>query len=167
MSVEIQMTKPTPPLPPGPFQVITADPPWRYSFSRSRKTAIERDYQTMSPEAIAALSVPEIAAKNSICYLWATAPKIKQALAVLESWGFRYVSQWIWHKLGSPGLGYHSRVDHELVLIGVRGKPGVAPPAARRSSVFTSKKGRHSEKPEEVYEQIDRLYPEARRIELF
>ena len=77
------------------------------------------------------------------------------------------MSQWIWHKLGSPGMGYHSRVDHELVLIGKRGRPKSAPPTALRSSVFATRKGRHSEKPEEVYDQIDRMYPEATKLELF
>jgi hypothetical protein len=40
------------------YDVIYADPPWRYSFSRSRTRAIDNHYPTMPLENIKALQVP-------------------------------------------------------------------------------------------------------------
>ena len=64
VSAEIKIEA-TAPLPDGPFDVIAADPPWRYDFAPSKKTAIERHYPTMPLEEIQALPVAESAAKCS------------------------------------------------------------------------------------------------------
>ena len=42
----------------GRFDVIYADPPWRYSFSKSRSRDIENQYSTMTIDDICALRVP-------------------------------------------------------------------------------------------------------------
>jgi len=40
------------------YQVIYADPPWRYSFSKSDSRQIENQYKTMSLDDIKSLNVP-------------------------------------------------------------------------------------------------------------
>ncbi len=150
----------------GPFSVILADCPWRHSakISESRETK----YPTLSISELCALDVPRIAAKNAVLYLWTTAPHAKEAFEVMEAWGFEYVSQLVWIKEGgSPGLGHYSRVNHELVYIGVRGDFPTPPLAARFSSVIKAKKGEHSEKPEELRVRLDRMYTQHPKVELF
>jgi len=78
------------PIPDGRYNVILADPPWRYDFSVDDNDQIENHYQTMSLDEIKDLNVP--AADNSILFLWATMPKLKEALDVVEAWGFEYKS---------------------------------------------------------------------------
>ena len=153
-------------LPEGNFDVIYADPPWRYDFSKSNSRAIESHYQTMELEEINNLNIP--AAKNTILYLWATAPKLIEALKVMKAWGFIYKSNMVWVK-PTMGMGYHSIGKHELLLIGTKGK--MSPPGAqsRYQSVINASKGEHSKKPDLVYEIIEEAYPptEHNLLELF
>jgi N6-adenosine-specific RNA methylase IME4 len=150
----------------GEYEVILADPPWRYAFSRSQSRRIENQYPTMKHGDILALPVADLAAENSLLALWATSPKLPDALEAMAGWGFTYTTSLVWNKL-SLGLGYFSRVQHELLLIGRRGWPGAPPVKARPRSVIASRRRAHSEKPNEVYEMLEAWYPDARRIELF
>lgn len=146
------------------YDVILADPPWRYSFSRSDSRKVENQYPTMTVEDICALPVP--AAPNCVLYLWATAPKLLEALAVMKAWGFQYVTQAVWDK-GVIGMGYWFRGRHEILLVGVKGKVSPPAPLARVPSVICARRSEHSRKPVEVYELIERAFPEARRLEMF
>src|SRR5665647_233667 len=80
----------------GLYDIILCDPPWRYEHVKTNSRAIENQYPTMSLDEIKALRVP--AEENSILYMWATSPKLKEALEVVESWGFEYRSSAIWDK---------------------------------------------------------------------
>jgi N6-adenosine-specific RNA methylase IME4 len=146
--------------------LILADPLWRYHDLRSPCRAIENHYPTMSLERICALPVPEIAARDAVLFLWATSPTLPEALQVLSAWGFSYKSSVVWVKDGL-GMGYYARINHELLLIGVRGSPGVPAPAHRPASVIQAPRRRHSEKPGIVHGIIETMYPDAVRIELF
>lgn len=153
------------PLPPGVFEVLYADPPWQYDFCTTDDSrAIEKQYPTMTLDAIAALKVP--AAKDAVLFLWATSPKLAEALHVMTSWGFSYRTCMVWVK-DKIGMGYYARQRHELLLIGIRGKPGTPAESDRPDSVIAAKRGKHSEKPAVVYEIIERMYPKARRVEFF
>ena len=50
----------------------------------------------MSVDEICALDVPS--EDNAVLYLWATAPKLLEALQVMKSWGFTYKTQAVWDK---------------------------------------------------------------------
>lgn len=45
--------------------------------------------------------------------------------------------------------------------------PGATEPEDRPDSVIEADRGRHSEKPECVYELLERMYPQASKLELF
>jgi len=153
-------------MPLGEFDVIYVDPPWRYDFAPSNTTAIESHYHTMELEDICALRVP--AAEDAILYLWGTQPKLKEALVVMDAWGFNYKSGMVWVK-DRTGMGYHVLGRHELLLIGTRG--AWTPPATntRWESVIFASRGEHSRKPEIVYDIIEGAYPadKYRLLELF
>ena len=163
----IQRLSEEPPLPSGPFDVIYADPPWRYDFSRSESRSIPSHYDNLPIEDVCAIPVSSASADDSVLFLWATSPKLPEALAVLRAWGFTYVTHAIWDKR-TFGLGYWFRGAHELLLVGVHGNPP-APPASRlRESVLTVQRGAHSAKPEDFRRLIVRYTPWASRyLELF
>ena len=146
------------------YDVIYADPPWRYNFSQSKSRRVENHYPTMKVADIAKIEVP--ARSNSVCYLWATAPKLKEGLFVLESWGFEYKSHAVWDK-EIPGMGHWWRGQHELLLVGTKGKFSPPHPSDRISSVWLERRGKHSEKPKGLREWIQQMFPNADRIELF
>jgi N6-adenosine-specific RNA methylase IME4 len=153
-------------LPGGPFDVVYADPPWRYSFSRSKSRQIENQYPTMSLGDIKALPVKQVCAADCVLFLWATSPKLPEAMQVIEAWGFTYKTCMVWCKT-QIGMGYWARQKHELLLIATRGKPKPPKPSKRPNSVIVAKRGRHSEKPFDFYGVIEEMTPGARRLELF
>lgn len=151
-------------MPDGEFDVIYADPPWSYYNGGVPNGGVDQHYETMDLDAIKSLDVP--AADDAILYLWATVTHAGEAFDVMDSWGFDYKTQAVWDK-ETLGVGYWFRGQHELLYVGVRGD--VSPPESdlRRSSVFTSKRGEHSEKPDEVRRHIEKAHPDADRLELF
>ena len=149
---------------PGPFDVIYADPPWRYSFSKSKSRDIENQYPTMTIDDLCALRVP--AAGNCVLYLWATAPKLEEALRVVNAWGFVYKTHAAWDK-ELIGMGYWFRGQHELLLVATRGKVSPPPQGLRCGSVIRHRRSRHSAKPPEVRDMIAEWFPNARRLEMF
>lgn len=146
------------------FDVILADPPWRYNFSKKTADSIEAHYPTMAVEDIMALDVPS--ADRSVLYLWSTAPKLLEALAVMDAWGFQYKTNMVWDK-ERIGLGYWSRVQHEHLLIGTKGCFSPPEYAYRISSVYKEKKRRHSRKPDYIRDYIAKAFGEQNRLELF
>ena len=146
------------------YDLIYIDPPWRYSFSRSSSRRIENQYPTMTMNDIASLRVP--ANKNCVMYMWATAPKLLEALHVMKSWGFEYKTHAVWDKR-RIGMGYWFRGCHELLLVGVKGS--MSPPAqcARRSSIFKKVRSVHSKKPELVRRYLESAHPDLSKVEMF
>jgi N6-adenosine-specific RNA methylase IME4 len=152
----------------GKYAVIYADPPWRYEHAPDggARDAVEAHYPTMSLEEICTLPVAEIAADDSVLFMWTTCPKAAEAHKVLGAWGFDYRTQFVWVK-PSVGLGYYVRVRHEILLIARRGELPVPAAANRPDSVIEAPRRAHSEKPDVVYKIIDQMYPGIPKIELF
>ena len=147
--------------------VIYADPPWRYEFPamNNSKRAIEEHYPTMTLEKIKNYQIPQD--KNVVLFLWATAPKLREALEVMAAWGFKYRTCAVWDKEWI-GTGYWFRNRHELLLVGTRGK--IKSPFSKKlavPSVYRQKRTKHSEKPAYFRNLIDRWFPDAKKIELF
>jgi len=149
----------------GTFGVIYADPPWSYSLDfEGNSRSILNQYETMNIEAICALKVP--AAKDCVLYMWATAPLLPEALRVISAWGFDYKSCAMWDK-EAMGMGYWFRGQHEILMVGVRGKVTSPPTSLRISSVIRCRRGQHSRKPDYVRDMIAKWYPSARKLEMF
>lgn len=160
----------TPDLPEGVYRVIYADPPWEYGDKRTNNEqsgSAESQYPTMPIDEICDMPVREIAADDSVLFLWATAPCLPEAMRVIESWGFTYKAQFVWDK--EKGFnGHYNDVRHELLLVATRGS---CVPAVEKldPSVIAEKRTKHSKKPDRFYELIERLYPlgERTHVELF
>jgi len=147
------------------FGTILADPPWRFA-NRTGKVAPEHRrlsrYNTMTFEEIAALPVSAHVTERSHCYLWVPNALLPYGLSVLESWGFQYKTNLIWHKIrkdgGSDGrgVGFYFRNVTEIILFGVRGKNvRTLGPGRSRVNLVASRKREHSRKPDEQYDIIE------------
>jgi N6-adenosine-specific RNA methylase IME4 len=147
------------------YGVVLADPPWSYRNSSDEYgRRIERHYPTMATDDICALDVPSAA--DAVVYLWSTSPHLPDALRVMAAWGFGYRSSLVWDKVRF-GMGYWARIQHELLLVGVKGD--FHPPAEplRIGSVLRIPRTVHSRKPAVVRDLIASWYPDARKLELF
>ena len=155
-------------LPVKRYGVIYADPEWQFEVY-SRETGLDRaadnHYPTTPTNDIVLRPVGDIAAKDSVLFLWATAPMIKAALRVMEHWGFTYKAQFIWLK-DRMSTGYWNRNKHELLLVGTRGDIPAPAMGEQWLSVIEAPVGAHSEKPEIFAEMIEAYYPNLPKIEL-
>ena len=157
------------PLPIGErkYQVIYADPPWRYECNLDNDRAVDNHYPTMDHDGIKALPVEALAADDAILFLWTTSPKVSEACDLMDAWGFKYTGCAIWDKV-NIGIGNYFRIQHELLLFGTSGKIGAPPVEARPTwSIYTEKRGKHSVKPSSFYDVIEAMYPDSPKIELF
>jgi N6-adenosine-specific RNA methylase IME4 len=151
------------------FNVIYADPPWRYGDRRQSDiigaTGAEHHYPTMTLEELRNLEVESLASENCVLFLWATSPLLKEALELCEAWGFKYKAQFVWDKI-KHNMGHYNSVRHELLLICTRGS--ATPENVKLfDSVQSIERTEHSRKPEEFRDIINTLYPSGNRIELF
>lgn len=165
---------PTPPLPEGKYQVIYADPPWAYDvdLSSGATRSPENNYPVMELDELVEFGekVREISAENCILFMWITAPKLNWMNDILEAWGFEYKTNLIWDKI-KPNMGHYSSVRHEILIIAGKGTCSPHTDGATIQSVDSvqsiEKSPRHSEKPQEFMEIIEKLYPDTKKIELF
>ena len=165
---ERALTKKIRALPNKRYGVICADPEWRFEpFSRvtGMDRAADNHYPTSTLDVIKARDVPSIAATNCVLFLWATVPMLPQALEVMAAWRFKYKSHFIWAKTAC-GTGYWNRNQHELLLVGTRGRVPAPAPGTQWSSLVWAPRGRHSEKPHRFYELIEEYFPTVPKIEL-
>jgi len=165
------------PFPKKKYKIIYADPPWSYSsFSNNSYEAwglAKNHYDTMDIEDIKKLSVSEIADQDCILFMWATCPNLHHAIDVVKAWGFEYKTvAFVWVKQDKStlktkkyGMGWYTRSNCELVLIGRKGK--FDRKSAHIQQVVHSPLKEHSQKPNEVRNRILKLCGDIPRIELF
>lgn len=153
------------PFPDKKYQIIYADPPWSYNDAGCSGAAAAQ-YQTMTIEELKKLPVNlaggGIADKDCVLFMWATYPKMQEALDLIKAWGFTYKSiafQWIkQNRSGSGcffGLGRWTRGNSEPCLIAIKGKPKRI--SASVGQLVFAPLRRHSQKPDEVRDRIVEL----------
>lgn len=105
-------------------------------------------------------------------FLWVTFPNLQEGLDVIKAWGFKYKTlgfSWIKtnKKNGKPffGIGYYTKSNCEVCLIGVKGKPIKVSNSI--SSVVIEPRAEHSKKPDSVREKIVALCGDIPRLEMF
>ena len=153
------------------YQIIYADPPWRYECKGVQGSA-EKHYPTMSLDEISKLPVSELSEKNSLLFLWTTFPQLREALHVIKAWGFEYKTvAFVWVKQNKSGvgwfygLGFWTRGNAEICLLATKGKPKRK--SNRIHQLIISPLREHSRKPDETRERIVELMGDLPRIELF
>ncbi len=161
----------TPDMPNGVYDVIYADPPWRYDFDVESR-ATENHYPTMLVKDICQLKgqdkvrIQDKFDTNAVLYLWTTSPKLNESFEVIRDWGFTYKTSMVWVK-DKIGLGWYCRNQHELLLISEKGDMPLPDAAVRSASVLKFPRTTHSTKPLEMYALIEQWYPERKYLEVF
>lgn len=166
------MSDPFHQLPKGQYGAILADPPWRFETWGSQENAatdVNRHYDTMTIAQIAELPVGDLAAKDSVLFMWICWPTMDQAIEVIRAWGFKYKTcAFSWVKAdGSQvdmfaqdmpvdiGTGYWTRSNSEVCLLATKGQPKRLNADVRQAIIAPRRQ--HSRKPDGVHERIERL----------
>ncbi len=153
-------------LPEGRYRAILADPPWTFeSWGGGNNRSADNHYPTMTLSEIEMLPVMSLAADDCVLFLWVTSDQLINAPRIMLQWGFALkTTAFVWVKDGGPGKGYWTRKGSEICLLGTRGSPERV--ATDVSEVVYGPRYKHSMKPIEVYERIERLV-NGPYIELF
>jgi N6-adenosine-specific RNA methylase IME4 len=148
------------------FATLVIDPPWDWGdegdgdqLGRARPT-----YATMTFDDVREYPVAPLADVDAHCYLWITNRSLPKGFALLETWGFRYVTCLTWCK-PSIGMGNYFRGSTEQVLFGIKGSQ----PLKRRDvgTWFSApREGEHSTKPDAFFALVQSCSP-GPYLELF
>lgn len=155
------------------YDVILSDPPWRFRTwnEENQLKSASKHYPLMTLDAIKALPVADVAKPDCLMMMWAVQPMLDQALEVMSAWGFKYKTAGAWAKQSSTGAkwafgtGYLLRCSAEFFLVGTRGNPKSAVKNVRNLIVAPVRE--HSRKPDEMHLNLERMFPDADRLEMF
>jgi N6-adenosine-specific RNA methylase IME4 len=153
-----------------PFRVVLADPPWAFNDSLpGRGRGAVKHYRCLSVPALCVFPLPPLAADCTL-FLWRVASMPREALDVMRAWGFTPKTEIVWLKRTATGkrwfgMGRTVRAEHETCLVGARGR--YVTKSKREYSTFEAVASRrHSEKPVEFYDLVERLR-DGPYVELF
>ena len=164
-------------------RVLCADPPWKFRDKLPGDgRGAEKNYPCMTVEELCAFELPPLA-PDCYLFMWRVSSMVEEAYRVVRAWGFTPKSEIVWQKLtanGKPwfGMGRTVRASHETAIIAVRGKPkplsmSIRSTFATDEDAFDApplsaiaRKEKHSAKPEEFYDLVERLAP-GPYVELF
>lgn len=146
---------------PAEFTTIVIDPPWDWGDEGdvNQLGRAKPDYATMSIEQLHALPVGEISDVDCHIYMWITNRSAPKGFALLDSWGFRYVTMLTWPK-PSFGMGNYFRGQTEHIIFGVKGSQQLRrKDASTLLPTWQRGPNGHSSKPSEIYEFIESCSP--------
>lgn len=122
----------------------------------------EKHYRVMTLSDIIRMPLPPIA-DDAVLFFWRVSSMVPEAYEVIRAWGFVGKSEIVWNKTDgngnlSLGMGRIVRGSHETCIVATRGK-GIEPISKSEKTSFLAPRGKHSEKPEEFFRIVERLYP--------
>lgn len=141
------------------IRTVLLDPPWMERGGGQCKRGADRHYDLMltkdMPAEILAMPCWHDLAEDCHMYMWVTNNFLEEGLWLIHQLQFKYKTNLVWIK-DRFGLGRYFRGQHELCLFATRGKGWNGRTANNSiSSVIEAKRGRHSAKPESLYELIE------------
>eukprot|EP00049_Salpingoeca_infusionum_P025329 m.18638 g.18638 ORF g.18638 m.18638 type:complete len:346 (+) comp7922_c0_seq3:121-1158(+) len=146
------------------FDVVVADPPWQIKTQMA--------YGLMADTSISKLPM-ECLQQNGFLFLWVTTRTMDFGRSLLQRWGYQVVDDIVWVKLNQVGrlietgrTGYWLNHSKEHCLVGRKGKVEMAL-GHLECDVIVSKVRAASQKPDEFYNMVDRLFPSGHKLELF
>lgn len=158
------------------YDLIVADPPWQQAKGgrkavRANSSGKSLDYPTCSlPEIKSHLEqAVRLTAENSVLFLWTIDKYLFEAEEMAKDLGYKLHARMIWNKVTGIPAAFTVRFGHEYLLYMYRGKllPVAPDERGKIHTVFTEQVTKHSKKPEISFLIIDRLYPSARKLEIY
>ena len=173
-----------PDLPEGKFQIIYADPPWDYggkmqfdkSSIKGENEGWKRDifisaanfkYPTVKTKDLKRIPIADICDDDCLLFMWVTNPHLAQGIELGTACGFEYKTvAFVWDKM-SHNPGQYTLSNCELCLVFKRGRIPRPRGARNIQQLVRIPRGEHSVKPDVVRDNIVKMFPTQRKIELF
>eukprot|EP00871_Galdieria_phlegrea_P001541 jgi/Galph1/2388/GphlegSOOS_G1074.1 len=152
------------------FDAIMMDPPWQLATANPTR-GVALGYNQLSDECIACLPISKLQ-KSGFMFIWVINAKYRTALQLFERWGYEFVDDISWVKYTvnrrfAKNHGFYLQHAKESCLVGFKGK---LPKNFRGNvvcDVMCSERRGQSQKPDEIYEIIERMIPNGRYLEIF
>jgi N6-adenosine-specific RNA methylase IME4 len=160
----------------GDFDLILSDPAWKQSKGgkknvRPKSSGEELIYTTITLEEIEEIQkqVRDMSKENHILFLWTIDKYLHESEQMIARLGYKLHARMIWNKVTGIPAAFTVRYGHEYLLYCYYGKltPVAKDERGKIHTVFTEQVKAHSQKPETSYRIIERLYPDAKKIELY
>lgn len=173
------------------FHTLLMDPPWNERGGGKSKRGADRHYDLLKTKDMPGVirgSGLWLPAEHAHLWMWVTNNYLRDGLWLMNELGFEYKTNVVWVKTANPtrlaltglvaklrqldlqiGLGQYIRGAHELLLFGVRGRgqhESVWEGNRDVPSVIRARRSKHSKKPTESYQLIERVSKPA-RVEFF
>ena len=160
------------------FDVIYADPPWKYGSKHYQDgnrefKKLDDYYSQMNISELKQLPVNKISKDNSLLFMWVTDSHIKEGIEVMNAWGFDYKTiafNWIKHyESGKRCVNFspYTLKSWEICLLGTKGKTGDIMVSNNVQGYVNAVRTKHSKKPQQVVNKINELVGDKNKIELF
>jgi site-specific DNA-methyltransferase (adenine-specific) len=171
------------------YNIIYADPPWRFKSGIRSSKQIDGKYQYYTPDTtvgdgryntqpdewIKQLPIKSLADNDCVLFLWTCETTLPLALECINVWGFKYINiAFIWNKKERTGkqvcfYGGWTMRGSEICLLATKGSihSKIQSHKVRQLVEAYRDKRYHSRKPDEVRERIVSLMGDLPRIELF
>ncbi|KEJ83152.1 MT-A70 family protein [Oxytricha trifallax] len=145
------------------YEVVMMDPAYRIKQ--------QVPYPTLSDSEILALPIEKVQDRG-ILILWFVNQKKDLARQFLREHGYDEVEKGEWIKLTAnsklhKGSGMYTAHNNETFLIGKKGSISDIMKYHVTDNVLFSKTGKHSEKPECIYDFIQQMAPDRLNLEVF
>lgn len=173
-----------PDLPTEKYDIIYADPPWDYGgkmqYDKTCKksdnenwersifiSAANFKYPTIKTDVMKRIPISEIAADDCLLFMWVTSPHLAQGIELGSSWGFEYKTvAFVWDKM-THNPGQYTLSNCELCLVFKKGRIPSPRGARNIQQLIHVPRREHSRKPDEVRDNIVKMFPTQKKIELF
>lgn len=173
-----------PDLPDCKYQIIYADPPWDYGgkmqFDKSAKksdnigwqrniflSAANFKYPTVKTTDLKKIPITRICDEDCLLFMWVTNPHLAQGIDLAQAWGFEYKTvAFIWDKM-IHNPGQYTMSNCELCLVFKKGRIPKPRGARNIQQLVRVPRSAHSVKPDIVRDNIFKMFPTQKKIELF
>ena len=176
------------------FDVIMMDPPWQLSSSQpSRGVAI--GYSSLSDDCISRIPIKTIQTEGFL-FIWVINAKYDLALKLFDKWGYSLVDEIVWIKRTvtgkiAKGHGFYLQHSKETCLVGFKGNHKTFLKNKKKGNelngtlnndnedsirgyfssftndvIFSERRGQ-SQKPNEIYDIIEKAIPNGFYLEIF
>lgn len=164
------------------YEGIVVDPPWNYEMysEKGHEKSPHAHYDCMSLDDLKSLRVADLCGQGALMIMWSTWPHMKQAISLMDAWGFKYVTGGSWHKKtkhgkSAFGTGYVLRSSCEPFLIGKlndvkthsRSVRNVIETCEIFGNEIEALRREHSQKPNQQYDIMEQLVPCGYCLEMF
>jgi N6-adenosine-specific RNA methylase IME4 len=162
------------------YQIVLADPPWKYYGNPNKNQAAGKHYSMMSYEELKDLPIRSIMAKKSILFCWTTSSKMSETCSLIKDWGLHYRGVFqVWVKTNKKGKVINGQgirpsftkptAEYLLVASTMReGRTYQLLTESMANIIMAKRPGNvHSRKPAEFRKNITDLLGDLKRVELF